>query len=91
MDFDFFASLVQQGGNVSHLAVAVIAYGTYILARKVLALLASIDKNLTAIQGRMAGVAVATHKTLAEHGQLLHSIRSQNSAILAAARKAAGH
>ena len=92
MDLQFFIDLVQQGGSVAHFAVAAIAYGTYLMAKKVLALLESINKSLTAIQGRVAAAAVSTNKTLSEHGQLLHSIRTQNTAILAVAKKAAaGH
>lgn len=91
MDFQFFADLVQQSGNASHLLVALIAYGTYLLAKKVLALLGSINKSLAAIQGRIANTVIASTKITNEHGQLLHSIRTQNTAILAAAKKAAAH
>lgn len=91
MDLQFFVDLVQSGGSAAHFAIAAIAYGTYVLAKKVLRLLESINKSLAAIQGRVAGIAAASSKTLTEHSQLLHSIRSQNVAILAAAKKAAGH
>lgn len=91
MDLDLFLDLVDKGGSVAHLAVAVIAYGTYLMAKKVLALLESINKSLSAIQGRVGTVAAATDKTLREHGQLLHSIRTQNAAILGNVKKAAGH
>jgi hypothetical protein len=91
VDFQFFSDLVDKGGNVAHFAVAAIAYGTYIMARKVLALLASINENLAALRGPTAAALHKTNRTLENHGQLLHSIRTQNTAILAAAKKAAGH
>jgi mevalonate kinase len=66
MDFDLFVDLVQKGGNVAMMALAIVSYATFQAARKIMLSLDKINENLVELkkanQRELSQLVNAIHK-----------------------------